>query len=94
MTSCSCADITPPTSLAPATHPRFGVVCHCQTRPLLRWERLLYRSLRKKTLHGAFRFFSAWTQPNELPTYYRTLPGTVVATHGAPLAASLTRDSV
>ena len=36
------ADITSPTSLAPATPPRFGDVCHCQTRPSLRRERLLY----------------------------------------------------
>jgi len=26
----------------------------------------------QKTLRGAFRFFSARTQPNGLPTYYRT----------------------
>ena len=34
---------------------------------------------------------TAWCilRSNGLPTYYRTLPGTVVATHGAPLAASL-----
>ena len=51
------------------------------------------KSTQKDTAR-CIQIFSARTQPNGLPTYYRTLPGTVVARHVAPLAASLTHDSV
>ena len=42
-----------------------------------------------QSLHGAFRFFSTGTQPNGLPTYCRTLPGTVVASDWLPLSLAI-----
>jgi len=62
------ADITPPTSLVPATHPRFGVVPLSDEAIVEARKVAVLKSMQKNTA-WCIQIFSARTQLNRLPTY-------------------------